>query len=237
MDLNQEPVQERDRIMMGMLKPLGIEKGKPFEPDARQKKLLEEAAFVGEAMAKTITFAKRFDGARYRPNTQWAYGLLGNPDQESEFYTQIDERTSLFYEGTGASKGMVMKRPGVGQAYIGTRTDKDGHWLAGENTYRLRVPANVPAKLFWSVTAYDTDTRCFIDNPEDIADRSSLMDVRKNADGSVDVYVGPNAPAGFEHNWIPTVPGKGWFAYFRLYGPTEPYFNQSWVLPDIELVK
>jgi len=135
-------------------------------------------------MAKTTTFAKRLDSARYRPDTQWAYGLLGNPDQESEFYTQIDERTSLFYEGTGASKGMMMKMPGVGQAYIGTRTDKDGHWLAGEHTYRLRVPAAVPAKLFWSVMAYDADARCFIDNPEEIADRSSLMDVRKNVDGS-----------------------------------------------------
>jgi hypothetical protein len=63
------------------------------------------------------------------------------------------------------------------------------------------------------------------------------MDVRKNVDDSVDIYVGPNAPAGLEHNWIPTVPGKGWSAYFRLYGPTEPYFNQSWVLPDFERVK
>jgi hypothetical protein len=125
----------------------------------------------------------------------------------------------------------------VGQAYIGTSTDKDGHWLAGENTYRLHVPADVPAKLFWSVTAYDTDTRCFIHSPEDMADRSSLMDVRKNAAGSGDIYVDPNAPAGFEHNWIPTIPGNGWFAYFRLYGPAEPYLNQSWVLPDFERVK
>jgi len=85
--INKEPVIERDRVMMGMLKPVGIEKGKPFNPDARQKKLLEQAALVGEAMAKTITFAKRFDGARYRPDTRWAYGLLGNPEQESEFYT------------------------------------------------------------------------------------------------------------------------------------------------------
>ena len=102
--VNQEPVIERDRVMMGMLKPLGIEKGKPVKPDARQTEILTQAAFVGEGMAETITFAKRFNGAKYRPDTQWAYGLLGNPEQESEFYTQIDERTSLFFEGTGASK-------------------------------------------------------------------------------------------------------------------------------------
>jgi hypothetical protein len=230
-------VIERDRVMMGMLKPVGIEKGKSFNPDTRQKKLLEQAALVGEAMAKTITFAKRFDGARYRPDTQWAYGLLGNPEQESEFYTQIDERTSLFYEGTGASKGMMIKMPGVGQAYIGTRTDKDRNWLNGTNTYNLRVPAIVPVKSFWSVTAYDNNTRCFIENKEEIADCSSQMDLRKNGDGSADIYFAPKAPAGFEKNWIPTAPGKGWFAYFRLYGPTEGYFNQSWLLPDIELVQ
>jgi hypothetical protein len=223
--------------MMGMLKPLGIEKAKPFQPDARQEKILEEGAFVGEAMARTITFAKRFDGALYRPDTQWTYGLLGNPEQESDSYTQIDERTALFYAGTGASKGMMIKMPGVGQAYIMTSTDKNGNWLDGSNTYRLHVPAVVPAKLFWSATAYDNETRCFIENKEDIADRSSLMDMRKNPDGSVDIFFSPNAPPGFEKNWIPTVTGKGWFTVFRLYGPTEAYFDKSWLLPDIALVK
>jgi hypothetical protein len=91
--------------------------------------------------------------------------------------------------------------------------------------------------LFWSVTAYDNDTRCFIENKEEIADRSSRMDLRKNGDGNADIYFSPKAPAGFEKNWIPTIPGKGWFAYFCLYGPTKDYFNQSWLLPDVELVQ
>jgi hypothetical protein len=235
--LNQEPIQPRDRVMMGMLKPLGIERGKPFEPIARQKKLLEEAALVGEAMAKSITFAKRFDGALYRPDTQWTYGFLGNPERKSEFYTQIDKRTALFYAGTGASKGMMIKMPGVGQAYVMATMDKNGNWLDGANTYKLHVPAVVPAKLFWSATVYDNETRCFIENKEDIADRSSMMDLRKNPDGSVDIYFSPKAAQGYEKNWIPTVPGKGWFTVFRLYGPTEAYFDRSWLLPDIELVK
>jgi hypothetical protein len=186
--INQEPVLERDRIMMAMLRPLGNEKGKRFKPDARQQKLLEQAAFVGEAMAGANTFAKRFDDVRYSPDTQWAYGLGEmNPPQEAEFYTQIDERAAVLYEGTGKSKGMMIKLPGAGQAYIGTRTDSNGQWLDGTNTYRLRVPAVVPAKLFWSVTAYDNDTRSFIENKEEIADRSSRMELRKNADGSVDI--------------------------------------------------
>ena len=92
-------------------------------------------------------------------------------------------------------------------------------------------------KQFWSVTVYDVDTRGIIDNEEQIADRSSRMDLIKNDDGSVDLYFGPKAPAGKEQNGIPTVPGKGWFAYFRLYAPTEPYLERSWKLPDIEKVK
>jgi hypothetical protein len=42
---------------------------------------------------------------------------------------------------------------------------------------------------------------------------------------------------GGEKNWVPTVPGRGWFAYFRFYAPTEAYFDRSWQLPDIEKVK
>jgi hypothetical protein len=92
-------------------------------------------------------------------------------------------------------------------------------------------------KQFWSFTVYDADTRCLIQNKEQVADRSSRQDLLKNGDGSVDLYFSPKTPAGFEKNWIPTVPGKTWFTYFRLYGPTEPYFEKTWPLPDIELVK
>jgi hypothetical protein len=81
---------------------------------------------------------------------------------------------------------------------------------------------------------YDADTRALILNDKKVADRSSRMDLRKNDDGSLDIYCGPKASAGFEQNWIPTVPGKNWFAYFRFYRPTEPYFDRSWPLPDFE---
>jgi hypothetical protein len=93
-------------------------------------------------------------------------------------------------------------------------------------------------KQFWSLTIYDVDTRCLILNNQQTADRSSRQeDLVKNADGSVDLYVGPNAPAGFEKNWIQSVPGKAWFCYFRLYAPTEAHFNRTWILTDFEIVK
>jgi hypothetical protein len=234
--INEEPVEARDRFFMAMLRPLGIEKGKPFNPDARQKKLLLDAAVVGEAMAKANSFDKRIAGARYRDDARWDYLLLLDPAQDVESHSQLDERAAYFYEAVATSKGMVTKTPGVGQAYLGSYRGKDGHVLEGAHTYRLRVPSNPPAKQFWSLTVYDLDTRMLIQNKEQIADRSSRMDLTKNPDGSVDVYVGPKAPPGFEKNWIPSVPGQGWFAYVRLYGPTEAYFDRSWPLPDFERI-
>ena len=107
----------------------------------------------------------------------------------------------------------------------------------GGRFYRLHVPANAPAKNFWSITAYDVNTRCFIDNNWKIADRSSRQDLTKNTDGSVDLFFGPKPPGNeaMRKNWIPTVPEKAWFTYLRLYGPLQGYYDKSWVLPDIEV--
>lgn len=234
--LEQEPVQERDRFFMAMLRFLGIEKGKPFQPDARQKKLLEEAVVVGEAMARANTTSKRV-GSRYRGDAQWRFALVVDPSQESQYYSQLDERAAWFYEAGAISKGMLTTTPGVGSIYLAAYKDKAGQWLDGGKSYRLRVPANPPAKQFWSVTLYDVDTRGLLDNTQQLADRSSRMQLAKNTDGSVDVHVGPTAPKGFEQNWVQTVPGRGWFAYFRLFGPTESYFDRTWPLPDFEEVK
>ena len=235
--INREPVQERDRLIMAMLKPLGIEKGKPFNPDARQKKILLEAAIVGEAMAKANSFHKRFEGAKYFKNSHWEELMMVHPTQQTEYYDQLDERAAYQYEAFSTSMAMISKTPGVGQAYLGGYVDEDGNGLDGSKTYRLRVPANVPAKNFWSLTIYDVATRCLIDNPQQLADRSSRHDLVKNDDGSIDLYVGPEAPVGFEKNWVPSVKGKAWYGYFRLYGPTEAHFDKTWMLPDFEKIK
>lgn len=234
--LQQEPVETRDRMLMAMLAPLGIEKGKPFQPDERQQGILTRGAELGELMAMNFSFNKRFAGARYRPDTHWDYVLTMDPGQEAESYTQLDERSAWFYEAVTATKGMKTSVPGVGQAYLGAYHDAQGRWLDGGRSYKLRVPAEPPAKQFWSLTLYDTRTRALVENTQGVADRSSRMDLAKNPDGSVDLYMGPKPPVGLEKNWIPTVPGKAWFAYFRLYAPTEGYFDQSWKLPDIEPV-
>ena len=235
--INREPVQERDRFFMAMLKPLGIEKGKPFKPDERQKKLLTEGAVVGEAMAKANDFEKQFPAAHYVDGRRWEFALALDPSQRTANYDQLDERAAWFYEATTTSAGMVTTTPGVGQIYLGTYKDKAGNWLDGSKTYRLRVAKDAPVANFWSMTVYDTDTRALINNRTQQADRSSRMDLKKNPDGTVDLYVGPKAPKGMESNWVQSLPGKSWFSYFRLYGPTEPFFNRSWVLNDFEEVK
>jgi hypothetical protein len=234
--IQAEPIEPRDIFFHAMLRPLGLEKGKPFRPDVRQTKILTDAALVGEAMAKANSADRRFKDGKYRSDAHWDFALLLDADEPNAFWNLLDERASWFYEAVGAGPAMAPKRPGPSSAYLSTYRDKSGAWLDGGMLYRLRVPPDPPIKLFWSVTVYDVDTRALILNEQKIADRSSRMDLRENQDGSVDIFCGPVAPAGFEKNWIPTVPGKNWFAYFRFYQPTEAYFDRSWPLPDFEQV-
>lgn len=236
--LQVEPVAERDRFYMAMLANLGIEKGKPFQPDERQQKILLQGALAGELMAKANTFDKRFAGAKHWPDRRWDYILvMPDPDQRIGNYDALLERAAYFYEAVTYSKAMTSKTPGEGQAYLAAYTDKDGQWLDGGENYTLHVPANPPAKLFWSVTVYDSDTRALIDNEQKRGDRSSRDQLKLNADGSVDLYYGPKPPASGEANWVQTIPGRPWYGYMRFYGPTEGYFDKSWKLPDIEKLK
>ena len=234
--VNQEPVHERDRILVAMLEHVGIVKGRSFAPDGRQRRILEEAALVGEAMARAMSHERRFEGATMYPGTAWTNALLFEPDQEGEHTTKLDERTAWFYEAVTATKGMTTKTPGEGQAYLHVSRDRSGAWLVGDHAYELTIPANVPVEQFWSFTVYDTDTRCFIDTPHERADRSSRDPLDVNDDGSVTLHIGPVPPASGDANWIPTVPGRGWFGYFRFYAPKAAYFDRSWQLPDIRRI-
>ncbi|OCB69747.1 hypothetical protein B0A79_21225 [Flavobacterium piscis] len=236
--LQNEPVEDRDRFFMAWLINLGIEKGKPFNPDERQKKILIAAAEKGQQMAMANSFEKRFKDVKHWPDKKWDYVMIiKDPSQHADNYDEFFERTSYFYEAVTYSKAMITKIPNVGQAYLGSYFDNTGNWLDGGKNYTLNVPANPPAVNFWSITIYDVATRCLIDNPQKNADLSSRKDLIKNADGSVDLYFGPKAPAGKEKNWVQTLPGKHWFTYMRFYGPTQAYFDKSWKMDDIKEVK
>jgi len=232
--LAKEPVAERDRFFMAMLKPLGIEPGKAFAPDARQRKILTDAAQTGELMAKANTYTKRFADF-YWPGKHWKDTMTVNTTQRIGDCELLDERASYFYEGVAISEAMRSTTSGFGQRYMGAYQDKDGGWLTGGNNYRLRVPANPPVTQFWSASIYDEKNRQMLINGNRNMDVSSReVDVVKNADGTTDIYVGPTAPKGFENNWVQTKAGDGWFVLFRFYGPTEKMFDKSWVLPDFE---
>ena len=136
--INNNPVHERDRFFMAMLKPLGIEKGKPFAPDARQKALLEEGARVGRAMAAVNTFEARLQSANWYPGTNWMASVLLDPAQESKNYSQLDERLHWFFIATYMNPHMALTEPGPGSVYIQTFKDKGGQWLDGAKNYRLR---------------------------------------------------------------------------------------------------
>jgi hypothetical protein len=237
--INNNPVQERDRFFMAMLKPLGIEKGKPFQPDERQRGILEEAARIGDAMGRTMLFdaEHRFSGANAIRGTNWNWVLLVNPTQETASYSQLDERLHYTYGAIYTSPGIGVMKAGPGSNYIQAFKDKDGNRLDGGKSYRLRVPPDVPAAAFWSVTLYDTAIRSMIPNPRNDSALSSYDKLKANDDRSIDLYFGPKAPPGAESNWIETVPGKGFYPMVRFYSPKEGLFDGTWKLPDVELTK
>ena len=242
--LGREPVDERDRFFHAMLQPLGIQKGKPFELGKltyQQKTILIQAAWIGEAMAKANDFFNpRLEQSHYYEGSHWEIATVCPPSQRWEEadrnYEALDGRAAWFYEAVTNDDAMQSQEAGKDQIYLAAYHDRDGDWLDGANSYRLHVPQEpTPAEEFWSTTVYDVSTRCLIDNEQQIADKSSRMpDLIVNADNSVDIYFGPEAPVGKEQNWIPTVPGRAWFIYFRLYSPTQAYFDRTWVVPDIE---
>jgi hypothetical protein len=233
--IQREPVEDRDRFFYAMLKDLGIEKGKPFQPDDRQKKLFEDAALLGEEITRALAYEKRFiPNNRYRPDASWEFTVVVDPDQRQDNYDELDPRTLYFYEAIAVSDAMITKTPGVGSIYLETYRDKDGDWLDGGKSYRLRISPNPPMQQFWAVSVYDLDTRALFRNETQKAEVSSnSKGLQKNADGSVDVYFGPTAPGAKKANWVQTVAGKFWFPFFRLYAPTQAYFDRSWPLPDI----
>jgi hypothetical protein len=235
--LAPEPVEARDGYFMAMLRSIGIEKGKPFKPDERLQKTLTQASVVGDAMSRTIAYAKRVPGAEVWPGKRWEYALMVDVNQEGKGFSQLDERASWFYEAIGNTVAMQGKTLGAGQLYLETSKDKDGAYLDGGKAYHLHVLPNVPAKQFWSITLYDNLTRGPVMTDQGASDLSSRQNLEKNADGSVDLYFGPTKPAGANRNWIKTNPGTGWFPYFRFYGPLESYFDKTWQLLDIEKLK
>lgn len=240
--IQKEPIAFLDPELRGLAASIGIVKGKKFAPDARMKKILSDAVAVGNATARAISFRDREMRTAIYPNSQWQslsavtdYQWL---DKEAEGARNLDARTKFFYAYTVNTPAMMMKLVGRGSQYGVSFADTAGDPFDGAKNYKVNIPANVPAKDFWSMVVYDPQTRSELQTSQPLPGlNNTKARFIKNVDGSVDLYFGPKAPKGKEANWLATVPNKGWFAVLRLYSPLEPWFDKTWRPGEIELVK
>jgi hypothetical protein len=235
--VQEEPTETVDPTTLGFWASIGIQKGKPFAPDERMKKILAEAAAVGDATARAISYRFRGKEGYYYENAHWRLPFVGGYQFEwRPGVANLDAAAFFFFLATGVTPAMDTKIVGEGSIYPWTAVDADNNSLDGGKNYKLHLPPNIPAKNFWSVILYSTQTRSMIQTDERFPSVSSQnKDLLVNADGSVDVYFGPKAPPGKEPNWVQTTPGQSWFTILRLYGPLEPWFNKTWRPGEIEL--
>jgi hypothetical protein len=231
-----EPADALDPELTGQLAAIGIVKGKPFNPDARMKRILTDAATVGSATARAILFKPRDPAAYLYPDSGWFNPLMGGGHLFMRSGARLlDARTAFHYGFSVVTPSMLAHAPGAGQQYAVAAVDSGGEWLDGGKLYRLQLPANVPAKESWSVTLYDPQTRSLLQTEElqpVIGSRNEKL--KPNADGSVDLWFGPKTPTGKEDNFVRTAPGKGWFAILRVNAPLKPWFDKSWKPGEIE---
>jgi hypothetical protein len=258
--VQQEPADAMDPEVMGSLAAIGIEKGKPFNPDARMKKILEEAVATANATARAIVVNPReSEGFYYYPGSAWQNSLwVGgynfetpppqvSPDGAIRPYPStgvraLDSRTAWFYYATGVTPAMIMRFTEIGSQYLWAFVDSGKNYLDGSKTYKVTLPPNVPARKFWSLTLYDNQSRSMLQTPQRFPRAGSQTyptpGAAPNADGLTVVYFSPTKPPRVnDGNWIQTTAGKGFNVMLRLYSPLEPFFSKSWRPSEIELVK
>ena len=233
--IQEEPVGALDPERAGQLAAIGFIKGRRFDPDPRLREILERAAPIAAGIARTIAYAPRDPDATVYGSWKEAF-VGGSYEFLRDGARLLDARTRWHYIATGVTPAMVTPQVGAGSVYLYTVHDANGDTLDGARTYRLHVDPDVPAKNFWAVDVYDTQTRSLLQVPSTIwpSVASNSGRLQMNDDGSHDLYFGPTPPAGRESNWVETIPGKSWFQFFRLYGPLQPWFDQTWKLNDFE---
>jgi len=257
--VQQEPTGALDPEVLGAMASIGIVKGHSFEPDERMRSILIDAATVGTATGRTINFQPTWQGEQdwaYYPGSSWYNPLFmggysfetppsavtaeGIKPYPPTGHRHLDARFSFFFFATGITPAMCMRLTDIGSQYLITFLDGNLEYFDGARTYRCTLPAGIPENNFWSLTAYDNQTRSMLQTPQRwprVGSQSYPTPAAvSSGDGSVDIYFGPEPPAGRESNWIQTTPGKGWFVILRLYSPLQPFFDESWKVGEIEPV-
>lgn len=234
--VQEEPNAAMDPETLGLLASIGIEKGKTFAPDERMRKILTDAAAVGNATARAISYRTRLNESFFYPDSAWGTPFIGGSYLfERDGVRLLDARTYMFFVATGITPAMSIQKAGAGSAYAAANFDSQKRPFDGGKTYHLHLPPNIPAKTFWSLVLYDTQTRSMLQTDAQFPSiGSQKKGVVSNPDTSVDIYFGPKAPLGKESNWVQTCPGKGWFVILRLYGPLQPFFDKTWRPSEIE---
>ncbi|MFN6131400.1 MAG: DUF1254 domain-containing protein [Synechococcaceae cyanobacterium] len=236
--IQKEPANALPAEVVGTLATIGIKKGQPFKPDARMKAILEDAIAVGNATARSIVFAQRDKRGFYYDDRQWKTSFIGGSAEfENNGERMKDARVLFHYYATVITPAMATPKVGTGSVYAYSERDAKGEYLDGGKTYKVTLPAPIPVNNFWSFMVYDNQSRSMLETDQKFAGLdSNPQDLKANADGSYTIYFSPEAPKGQEGNWIQTVPGKGWNAMLRLYGPLQPWFDKTWKPGDFEMV-
>jgi hypothetical protein len=234
--VQSEPSGSLDPVTLGFYRAIGIKKGMPFAPDERMKAILTEAAAVGDATARALSYRMREKEAYFYENSAWRSFFLGGHEFLENGALVLDAYSQLYFLGTGISPAGEQKMVGQGSQYAVAFVDAEGRPLDGARNYKLHLPPNIPVNNFWSAMLYDTQTRSQLQTDQHWPAVSSQDEgFLLNEDGSADIYFGPTPPpAGKEANWVQTIPGKGWFVALRLYGPLEPWFDKTWRPGEIE---
>ena len=237
--VQREPEDAFNPELLGKFAAVGIKKGEPFEPDERMTRILTEAAAIANGTARTITYAGRDPEVYFYDDRQWNSPFQRQSYQFLENGARVlDDRTYFHYMATGITPAMTSPPVGSGSVYAMTARDIDGNYLDGSKTYRVDLPGPVPAKNFWSFMMYSGQTRSMLETDMKSAGiDSKKQGIKANEDGGYSVFVGPEAPAGWENNWVQTIPGKSFNMMFRLYGPLEQWFDKSWRPGDFVLVE
>ena len=234
-----EPAGAFDPELVGLWSSIGIKKGRPFAPDARMKKILVDAAAVGNATARALSFRPRDRACYFYEDRQWYTAFVGGSHEFMNNGELVrDYRTFMHYMATGITPAMTRSAVGQGSAYAFTAHDAEGRYLDGGKTYKVTLPGPVPAKRFWSFVVYSGQHRSLLETDQKRAGVDSKSpDLKSNPDGSYTVWFGPEAPEGKEGNWVQTMSGKSWCVLLRLYGPLQPWLDKTWKPGDFEPVK
>jgi hypothetical protein len=249
--INGEGAHLADPDWLGMLAAIGIVKGHPFEPDAGTRAILDRAAKTAYKMSRVIGFEEKVGGRDFRvyPDRRWvnpiADGTPQNPGGALDLawrrkdggYLDVDTRIWFFTDYYSLSPGMLSQIPGKGAKYMMAFTDASGTPLSGGSTYCVKLPPDIPAANFWSLTLYEAENASGLDNGQPFPSLGSRDKPKPEADGSTVLYLGPKAPQGKTENWLRTPPGRGYFAILRLYSPTERAIDKSWKPGDLEKVQ